>query len=552
MNIIVFLGPSLPLVEAKQLLPDAHFLPPAQCGDVLRALRLKPDVIAIIDGLFERVAALWHKEVLVALERGVQVFGASSMGALRAAELAEFGMQGVGKIFTAFHEGVLNDDDEVAILHGPLATGFRATTDAMVNIRETLQAAVAANIISSEKSAAIEMTAKQYCYTERRLKKAIATTERLEDAERSQLTVWIKDGGYRDQKAADARELLRHLSKLPVSANKPPNVKAHRSAFLRALMKYIQCRPFLTEPEWLPQDEKIARTARVLGPLYLGLQRLAYNVMALETIALSQGYACPAGADAFDFLGQTRDATVWSQVNDCSEPLLQHLQEKARLISGALSHAENNPPEDIVSLEIYFLVTLRFYQQYARLKAQAQVAGGDDARIIEYCAEAEPQLFYVFWHVARLWRATDILAMNEGLEPQESQVIAYMNEYRLKYGLEEVADLEAWLADNDLDDSFFFEMMRASARFDGLVFRNQLDYFGSVAFDEDTHYLMAVIRMLGFYPVLKALTQDKTHQQQLLQKSIDISRLSPEAYAHYHDFGVGEAVESYQQIKEEE
>ena len=38
--------------------------------------------IAIIDGYFERMAAVWHKEILVALERGIAVWGAASMGAL--------------------------------------------------------------------------------------------------------------------------------------------------------------------------------------------------------------------------------------------------------------------------------------------------------------------------------------------------------------------------------------------------------------------------------------------------------------------------------------
>ena len=45
---------------------------------------------------------------------GTQVFGAASMGALRAAELAPFGMIGVGAIFAAYRDGRLTGDDEVA------------------------------------------------------------------------------------------------------------------------------------------------------------------------------------------------------------------------------------------------------------------------------------------------------------------------------------------------------------------------------------------------------------------------------------------------------
>ena len=66
------------------------------------------------------------------------MFGAASMGALRAAELAAFGMEGVGAIFEAFREGVLEDDDEVAVIHGPAEFGYPVLSEAMVNIRRTL------------------------------------------------------------------------------------------------------------------------------------------------------------------------------------------------------------------------------------------------------------------------------------------------------------------------------------------------------------------------------------------------------------------------------
>src|SRR5262245_47094742 len=92
-NIFVYLGPSLPLKEAKHILPEACFLPPIRCGDLLHLLRLNPQCIAIIDGYFQHTAAVWHKEILLALEKGIRIYGASSMGALRAAELANDGIQ---------------------------------------------------------------------------------------------------------------------------------------------------------------------------------------------------------------------------------------------------------------------------------------------------------------------------------------------------------------------------------------------------------------------------------------------------------------------------
>ncbi len=137
MNIFVFLGPSLAQSKAQTIL-DAVYLPPVAMGDLYRLIetQAKPgDVVAIIDGLFEQVPAIWHKEVLYALSKGIHVYGASSMGALRASELHSFGMQGVGKIFEAYRDGVIQDDDEVAVSHAMAEQKYRSLSDAMASLR---------------------------------------------------------------------------------------------------------------------------------------------------------------------------------------------------------------------------------------------------------------------------------------------------------------------------------------------------------------------------------------------------------------------------------
>ena len=103
-----------------------------------------------MDGVFASSPATWHKEILLALEDGITVYGASSMGALRAAELAPFGMVGVGQIYEAYQDGVYTDDDEVALLHGPARSDYRELSEAMVNIRATVAHAVACGIITAE------------------------------------------------------------------------------------------------------------------------------------------------------------------------------------------------------------------------------------------------------------------------------------------------------------------------------------------------------------------------------------------------------------------
>jgi hypothetical protein len=118
-------------------------------GDVYRLWRQRPRVIGIVDGRFDCVPAVWHKEIMWVMERGVHVFGSASMGALRAAELDRFGMRGVGWVYQSFREGALSRDDEVAVKHEEAEDGYRPLSEAMVDIRRTLQAAERQGIISA-------------------------------------------------------------------------------------------------------------------------------------------------------------------------------------------------------------------------------------------------------------------------------------------------------------------------------------------------------------------------------------------------------------------
>ncbi len=170
MRCFIFLGPTLPHEAARAVL-DATYLPPVAQGDVLRAAQgpaaSRPLAIGIVDGYFERLPAVWHKEILWALSQGIHVFGAASMGALRAAELHPFGMRGVGSIFDAYRSGALEDDDEVAVAHGDADSGFRAISEAMVNIRSTLRQARQAGVAPGDAIETVEAVAKGLFYPER-------------------------------------------------------------------------------------------------------------------------------------------------------------------------------------------------------------------------------------------------------------------------------------------------------------------------------------------------------------------------------------------------
>src|ERR1039458_8350733 len=115
-QVVVFTGPSLHPRDAAALL-DATFLPPIKRGDLDPLLVSKPAAIGIIDGEFYQSLAVAPKEVLAQLEIGVAVYGAASMGALRAVELHRYGMIGVGSVFRLFRRGVLDADDELALTY---------------------------------------------------------------------------------------------------------------------------------------------------------------------------------------------------------------------------------------------------------------------------------------------------------------------------------------------------------------------------------------------------------------------------------------------------
>jgi hypothetical protein len=166
MTAYVFTGPTLSAKEAGAVW-DVNCLPPAAHGDIYQAALKRPRAIGIIDGYFEGVPSVWHKEILWAMSQGIHVFGSASMGALRAAELDQFGMVGVGDIYQAYRDGLFEDDDEVAVVHGPVELGYRAVTEAMVNIRCTLAKAAATRILRSETSDALTRIAKALFYKDR-------------------------------------------------------------------------------------------------------------------------------------------------------------------------------------------------------------------------------------------------------------------------------------------------------------------------------------------------------------------------------------------------
>ena len=199
-NAVVFIGPSLPFEEAKQILPDAEYLPPAKRGDLTEAVRAGAKIIVLIDGVFFQDRAVGHHEILSALRVGVAVYGSSSMGALRASEMDTLGMVGVGSIYRWYRDGIIIADDEVGLVYDPET--HVALSEPMVNIRATFAKARASDIIDDAEEKELLRACKAIYYQDRTYRRVLRDAEISAD-KKTILAAWIKTNAV-DQKRLDA------------------------------------------------------------------------------------------------------------------------------------------------------------------------------------------------------------------------------------------------------------------------------------------------------------------------------------------------------------
>ena len=210
MRPVVYLGPSLPRSEAARIL-DADYKPPVRRGD-LPALDDDVSVIGIIDGVFMGEAAVGHREIINKLRSGVRVFGAGSMGALRAAELQDFGMVGVGMIFNKYLAREIDGDDEVALIFNPET--LEPLSEPLINMRLNLEKAVGKGILARSDAMKIISCLKSKYFPKRTM---AALRDCMKDAlasERYATVAETFENDYSDYKREDAIELLSTIAKI--------------------------------------------------------------------------------------------------------------------------------------------------------------------------------------------------------------------------------------------------------------------------------------------------------------------------------------------------
>jgi len=200
-RLAVFCGPSLPPVD-RRAYDGVTFFPPAARGDVERASH-EFDAILLIDGVFHHDLAPSPKECYRAAQR-VRAFGASSMGALRAAECAPYGFLPLGAIACWYANEIIDGDDEVAMLVHPET--HAALTVPSVNVRYVARLSQRRGLLTKAEAVRLIEEARAIFYMDRTWEDVVALVP-----ERAQSAVRVIAEREGDLKRWDARFSLRSV-----------------------------------------------------------------------------------------------------------------------------------------------------------------------------------------------------------------------------------------------------------------------------------------------------------------------------------------------------
>lgn len=281
---IAFVGPSIPSEYLREASHSWIVKPPVQRGDLVRLGVMRGDVVGIIDGVTGANRALCHKEVLAAIASGVRIAGAAGVGALKAAELCTFGMEGVGRVFEAFARGDLDGDDEVLVACRDDGDGREPITEAMVNIRHRLDQAVQAGVIDRDDALRLAAIGKSLCFTKRtyaRLFELAAEAGIARDAvARFELFVQQRrtDPQTPEIQTVDAIALLRSLDSTQNSIATQTSGAPNRRGSIRMTSEG-------TGRDVYVRDSDIVGTCSIVYPFYSEI----HAAVALRTIAVEHG-----------------------------------------------------------------------------------------------------------------------------------------------------------------------------------------------------------------------------------------------------------------------
>ena len=212
-KIILYTGLSIRFDEATSILNsndniEVIYKRPIKRGDLKEALKEKPDIIGIIDGVFHQNSAVGHREILEVINKGIKVYGASSMGALRASELDVLGMIGVGYCYNEYTSGNVESDDDVAVMLD--SDTLKALSIPLISMDYVFKNAVNKNIITQKQKDDLIAIAKKTYYPKRNYAQTLKESN-LDDEIKEKLIDFIRLS--KDIKKEDAILLLETIKK---------------------------------------------------------------------------------------------------------------------------------------------------------------------------------------------------------------------------------------------------------------------------------------------------------------------------------------------------
>ena len=211
---VLFAGPSG--CETALRLDGIDLRPPARRGEIAALTHgADPGVLALADGVFHQALAVGHAELRDAVTAGWDVWGLSSLGAIRACEMRAVGVRGYGVVYRRFVADESFSDDEVALLHAPEAP-YQAISEPLIHIRLGLDGLVDAGVIAPARRRALLNRLKRMWYGDRTLGFVRAELLAAQPESAAAIQDWLAAfQRYR----AKALDLQRFLEERPWRAN---------------------------------------------------------------------------------------------------------------------------------------------------------------------------------------------------------------------------------------------------------------------------------------------------------------------------------------------
>ncbi len=168
-KIAVYSGLTLSEEGIRRIIPHASVRAPVKQFDLLADIRSGFHVVVIVDGVFHQMSAVSPSEIMVALRRGLLVYGCSSMGALRAAELHPYGMRGHGAIYEWIRRSSAFRDDYPGQIFAVEGSQLRPLSFTYVDFAFGIRRLLARRRIDRPSFAYLERTVRRLYYPDRTL-----------------------------------------------------------------------------------------------------------------------------------------------------------------------------------------------------------------------------------------------------------------------------------------------------------------------------------------------------------------------------------------------